>query len=156
MKTNNVTRMLSAKDIPFDTLEIPHEKLGALEVADYLDIPPKDVYKTIVLKSGGKGKPILALVPAPCSVDIKKVAAFLKEKKIYVPSQREAEALTGLQAGGISPLSLINRGFQVLVDQSAKERSRIVISAGEWGLQVRVGVDDLFRLTGARTADITG
>lgn len=156
MKSNNVTRMLAAKDIHFDALEIPNEKLGALEVAEYLNIPPEDVYKTIVLKRGGMGKPILALVPATSSVDTKKAASSLKEKKIYVPSQKEAEEMTGLQAGGISPLALVNHGFQVLVDQSAKERGRIVISAGEWGLQVRVGVDDLVLLTGARTADIAG
>ena len=154
MKTNNVTRMLAAKGIPFDALEIPNEKLGALEVAEYLNIPPEDVYKTIVLKRGGKGKHILALVPASSSVDIKKAAAFLREKKIYVPSQKEAEEMTGLQAGGISPLALINHGFQVVVDQTAQERGRIVISAGEWGLQVRVGADDLVWLTSAKYADI--
>ena len=148
--------MLEAKNIPHDALEIPAEKLSALEVAEFLNLQPEVVYKTIIVKRASRGKPILALVPGPSSVDTKKIAAALKEKKTYVPTQREAEELTGLQAGGISPLALIHKGFQVLIDASAQELERVVVSAGQRGLQVRVGVQDLVELTGARFADIAG
>ena len=61
---NNVTRMLEAKKIPFSVFELSGEKMSAIEVAEMLNIPPKQVYKTIVVKRIGKGKPILALVPS--------------------------------------------------------------------------------------------
>ena len=153
--TNNVTRMLDTRNIPYTTFEIPAEKLSALEVSDYLHIPPEDVFKTIVLQREKNGKPILAVVPATGEVDPKKLAEFLKEKKVSVTTLREAEALTGLQAGGISPLALINKGFQVVIDKSAVEQRKILISGGQRGLQIQLTAQDLIRLINARTANIS-
>src|SRR5687768_4941013 len=104
---NNVTRFLDSRKITYTTFEIPAEKLGALEVAELLNVPPETVFKTIVVTREKPKKPILAVIPGPCVVDLKLLAAFLGEKKVYLPSRREAEQLTSLQAGGISPLALI-------------------------------------------------
>ena len=93
-------------------------------------------------------------MPATGEVSPKKLAAFLNEKKVSVTTQREAEALTGLQAGGISPLALIHKGFQVVVDASALEREFILVSGGQRGVQVQLNAKDLIQLTNARTADI--
>jgi Cys-tRNA(Pro)/Cys-tRNA(Cys) deacylase len=84
------------------------------------------------------GKPLLAVVPGDHEVDLKAVAARLKEKKVQLPTQREAEQLTGLQAGGISPLALINRGFKVLLDSAALEFEQLHVSGGQRGLNVRL------------------
>jgi Cys-tRNA(Pro)/Cys-tRNA(Cys) deacylase len=156
MLTNNVTRMLDSKKIRFQAFEVPAEKLGALEVAEILKVPPEDVYKTIVAKRSKPGKPILAVVPGPLEVDTKKLAAALGEKKTFITTLIEAEALTGLQAGGISPLALINKGFQVLIDASAQEKETILISAGQRGLQVRLSPSDLAKLCNGRFVDIAG
>ena len=88
-------------------------------------------------------------------MNLKAVAAFLGEKKVYLPTEREAETLTGLQAGGISPLALLNKGFQVVLDVSAREQAEIHISGGQRGLNVRLSVDDLIRLTNARVAFVS-
>ena len=120
--TNNVTRMLDAKKIAYTAFELPAEKLGARETARRLGIPLAIVFKTIVALRGQPGtKPILALIPGGSKLDLKALAAAANEKKIQLSTQREAENLTGLQAGGISPLALINRGFQVYLDGSAQE-----------------------------------
>ena len=154
MIANNVTRLLEAKKIHFRAYEVPAEKLSALEVADILKVPPEDVYKTIVAKRAKPGKPILAVVPGPLEVDTKKLAAALGEKKVFITTLNEAEALTGLLAGGISPLALINKGFQVLIDSSAQGKETILVSAGQRGLQVRLNPADLAKLSNARFADI--
>ena len=86
---------------------------------------------------------------------MKALAAFLGEKKVHLPTEREAEALTGLQAGGISPLALLNKGFRVLLDSSAREKAEIHISGGQRGLNVRLPVEALIRLTNARLAKIS-
>jgi len=156
MLANNVTRMLDAKKIRFQAFEVPTEKLSALEVADILKIPADDVYKTIVASRAKPGKPILAVVPGPLEVDIKKLATALSEKKVFITTLNEAEALTGLLAGGISPLALINKGFQVLIDASAQAKKTILVSAGQRGLQVRLSPADLAKLSNARFVDITG
>ena len=154
---NNVTRLLDSRKIPYTAFELPSEKLGALETARLLDVEPATVYKTIVVtreKSSGK-KPLLVVIPGPNQVDLKALAAFLGEKKVYLPTEREAEALTGLQAGGISPLALLNKGFQVLLDASVREQTEIHISGGQRGLNIRLPVKALIRLTNARLAEIS-
>ena len=154
MTTNNVTRMLESRKVAFTALDVPVQKLSALEVAELLNVLPETVFKTIVAKREKGGKPILALVPATGEVDNKALAAALNEKKVHVTSQAEAEALTGLRAGGISPLALVNKGFQVLIDSSAEALEAMLISGGQWGLQIRLAPRDLAKLTNARFASI--
>jgi Cys-tRNA(Pro)/Cys-tRNA(Cys) deacylase len=155
MKANNVTRMLDARKISYEAYELPADKRGAVEAADLLEMPPECVFKTIVVTRVIKGKPILAVVPGPKDVNLKALANALGEKKLVLPTEREAERLTGLQAGGISPLALINRGFQVVVDVSAQGLGEIIISGGERGLNIRLSVESLVGLTNARVAEIS-
>jgi Cys-tRNA(Pro)/Cys-tRNA(Cys) deacylase len=154
---NNVTRLLDARKVRYTAFELPSEKLGAQETARRLGVDPAQVFKTIVAQRNVPGgKPVLAIIPGNCDLDLKALADFLKEKKMRVPTQREAETLTGLQAGGISPLALINRGFQILLDQSAVEHAEIHVSGGQLGLNIRLPVKDLLMITGARLAPISG
>ena len=155
MKTNNVTRLLDSHKIPYTAFELPVEKLGAQETANLLGVPPEQVYKTIVVQRPGKGKPILAVVPGATEVDLKALALALGEKKLHLPTEREAENLTGLQAGGISPLALINRGFQVILDSSAQAQAQIYISGGQRGLNILLPVSALILLVNARLAPIS-
>ena len=151
---NNVTRFLDSRKIAYHAYETPAEKLGALETAKFLNVPPEVVYKTIVVTRDKPKKPLLAVVPGPVNVDLKLLAAALGEKKCHLPTEREAEQLTGLQAGGISPLALLNKGFQVVIDASAKDHAEIHVSGGQRGLNIRLGVNDLVKLTNARVASI--
>ena len=154
MITNNITRLLDQRMINYTAFELPNEKLGAIEAAQILGVSPGLVYKTIVITREGKGKPILAMVPGDREVDRKALASAVGEKKVFVPTQREAEQLTKLQAGGISPLALINRGFQVIIDVSAQALPEIFISGGQRGLNIRLAPSDLASLTNARFAPI--
>jgi Cys-tRNA(Pro)/Cys-tRNA(Cys) deacylase len=146
---NNVTRLLDARKVLYKVFELPAEKLGADETARLLGVDPELVYKTIVI-TRPKGKPILAVIPGPHQVDLKLLAAALGEKKVSLPTENEAEKLTGLQAGGISPLALVNKGFQVVISREAKKRSSIHISGGQRGLNIQLAVMSLVELTHAR------
>lgn len=152
---NNVTRFLDARKVKYTAFETPAEKLGALETARFLNVPPEQVFKTIVVTRARPGKPILAVVPGPNQVDLKRLAALLGEKKVNLPTEREAEQLTGLQAGGISPLALLHKGFQVVIDSAAQAFEDIHISGGQRGLNLRLPVKDLAALTNARFGEIS-
>jgi Cys-tRNA(Pro)/Cys-tRNA(Cys) deacylase len=152
---NNVTRLLEAKKITFRVFELSAEKHGALESAALLGVDPQLVYKTIVVTRPKPGKPILAVIPGPNRVDLKLLAAALNEKKLFLPTEREAEELTGLQAGGISPLALLNKGFQVVLDSAAQAQAEIHVSGGQRGLNLRLPVKALAELTRARFAPIS-
>jgi len=155
MIKNNITRLLDQRKIPYKVFELPEEKLGAEETAELLNVPLEVVFKTIVVTRLKGGKPILAVAPGSAEVDLKALAKALGEKKVKTTTQREAEELTGLQAGGISPLALIHRGFQVVIDRSAQDFDEIHISGGQRGLNIRLPVSDLARLTNSRFAEIS-
>jgi Cys-tRNA(Pro)/Cys-tRNA(Cys) deacylase len=147
--TNNITRFLDSRKIKYVAHEMPAEKLGAVEAAQFMGVPERQVFKTIVTIRE-KGKPVLVVIPGPRIVDLKLLAAFLGEKKMSLPTQREAEGLTGLQAGGISPLALINKGFQVVIDAASGDFSEIYISGGQRGLDIQLPVTDLVGLVNAK------
>jgi Cys-tRNA(Pro)/Cys-tRNA(Cys) deacylase len=152
---NNVTRMLISKKIDFSTYELPNEKLGAKETANILGVDPAIVFKTIVVTREKPKKPILVVLPGTTIVDLKLVANALGEKKVTLPTEREAEAITDLQVGGISPLALINKGYIVLIDVSAKQFQQIHISGGQKGLNIKLRVDELAELTKARFESVS-
>ena len=147
---NNVTRFLDSRKVFYETFEYPPEKLSALDVALLLDVEPDSVFKTIVVTRDRPKKPLLVLVPGPAAVALKLLASALGEKKVYLPTEHESEKLTGLQAGGISPLALLNKSFQVVIDRSANNHSHIYISGGQRGLSIKLSAGDLQRLTNAR------
>lgn len=155
MTKNNVTRYLDQRKVPYRVYELPVEKLGAEQTAELLGVPLEIVFKTIVVKREGQGKPVLAVVPGSSEVDLKALAKAVGEKKLTLSTQKEAEDLTQLQAGGISPLALINRGFQMVLDQAALSQVEIHVSGGQRGLNIRLPVADLVKLTQARTAPIS-
>jgi len=152
MAVNNVTRLLDGMKIPYTAFELPAEKLGAIKTARQLGVPEEMVFKTIVVKRDNPGKLLLVVIPGNHEVDLKSLAAFLGQKKVLLPTQREAEMLTGLQAGGISPLALINKGFLVILDQSASQFEQIHISGGQRGLNIRLPVGALIKICRARVA----
>jgi Cys-tRNA(Pro)/Cys-tRNA(Cys) deacylase len=152
---NNVTRLLDSRKIPYAAFETPTEKLGALDVANLLGIEPDSVFKTIVVTCDKPKKPLLVVLPGPLQVDLKLLASAVGEKKVYLATEHEAEQLTGLQAGGISPLALINKGFRVIIDSSAQIYSEIHISGGQRGLNIRLAVSDLVKLTNAHFAQVS-
>jgi Cys-tRNA(Pro)/Cys-tRNA(Cys) deacylase len=154
---NNVTRLLDSHKIPYSAFELSPEKRGALETARLLGLEPATVYKTIVVtrEKSVKKRPLLVVIPGPNQVDLKALAVFLGEKKVYLSTEREAEQWTGLQAGGISPLALLNKGFQVVLDESAREQAEIHVSGGQRGLNLRIPVDAFVHLTKARVASVS-
>lgn len=153
-KTNNVTRMLDSRKIKYQACDLPAEKLGAVEAAEILGVSPSLVYKTIVALPAASGKPILALVPGDSELDLKALASALGNKKVKVASHKQAEEITGLQTGGISPLALINKGFRVYIDRSANDHDQIYLSGGQRGLNIQIAPADLVKITNARIAAI--
>jgi Cys-tRNA(Pro)/Cys-tRNA(Cys) deacylase len=150
----NSMRVLEAHDVPYEVFTYPPSRHSALEVAELAGVPPAQVYKTLVV-GRGRGKPLLVMIAGDRQLNLKRLATSIGEKKLRMASHREAERLTGLQVGGISALALLNRGFDALVDQAVMEQSHIYVSAGQRGVNLRLAVDDLLRVTGARPVKAT-
>jgi Cys-tRNA(Pro)/Cys-tRNA(Cys) deacylase len=152
---NNVTRLLDQRKVKYTAFELPAEKLGARRTAQLLGAPIETVFKTIVAAREKPGKPILAVIPGSRELDLKALASALGEKKVRLATQREAEQMTGLLTGGISALALTHKGFQVVIDGSARQHAEIHVSGGQRGLNIRLPVADLAALTRARFAPVS-
>ena len=155
MAVNNVTRFLDSRKVPYSVFELPKEKLGGEETARLLNTPPEIIFKSIVILRKGSGKPILAVVPGNQEVNLKKLAKAVGEKKVTPSTQKEAENITKLQAGGISPLALINRGFEIVIHRSVQDFELVHVSGGELGVNIRLSSSDLINITKAKVADIS-
>ena len=124
---------------------------SAVEVADAIGLPPDQVFKTLVaVIDQPRSKPLLVIVPGPATLQLKQLAGAVGVKKIKMAEHKQAEQLTNLQTGGISPLALINKGFAVYIDERARAYETIAVSAGQRGANIEVPVADLVKLTNAR------
>lgn len=154
---NNVTRLLSSRHVDYRVHEYDYDGgvHSAVEVAEAIGLPPNHVYKTLVaLPDEPRAKPVLAVIPGPANLDLKLLAKELGVKKARMATHEQAESLTGLLTGGISPLALVSRGFRVYVDASAIGCQTIAVSAGQRGANVELAPSDLIALTRARTATL--
>jgi Cys-tRNA(Pro)/Cys-tRNA(Cys) deacylase len=122
-------RVLEAQGIPYEPLTYRvEEHLSAAEVAAAVGLPSEQAFKTlVVLPERPAARPLLALVPGDAQLALKKLATVAGEKKVQMASHREAERLTGLEKGGISPLALMDRHWPVFVDETAILFDRIEI-----------------------------
>lgn len=160
-RTNKTLAMkvLDGREIPYEVVAYPNSMRDAEAIAQELGVPPGQVFKTLVVLPpeghGRKAKPILAVIPANRQLNLKKLAKLLGVKKAKMATHREAESLTGLQVGGISPLALLNKGFDIYLDTAAREQAEIYVSAGQRGLQIKVNAADLVKVTGAKWGEIS-
>ena len=164
----NSMRVLDARKIPYVAIEYDasREFHSATEAAQLIGAPAESGYKTLVVLRGPStssgqapksGKPLLVLIASPREVDLKLLAQSLGDakRKLRMATQREAESLTGLQVGGISALALLNRGFEIVLDEPALALDQIHISAGQRGVDLCLAVKDLIAVTNAKVVRAT-
>jgi Cys-tRNA(Pro)/Cys-tRNA(Cys) deacylase len=155
MQKTNSMRILDARHIPYAAFSYDDSIHSGAGVADALGVPVGQVFKTLVVLRD-RGRPLLAIIPSDRELDLKRTAAAAGEKRVRMATQREAEAKTGLLVGGISALALLDKGFDVFLDESARQFEELYVSAGQRGINLRLRVDDLVALTRATVAALTG
>ncbi len=143
-------RLLEQRRIAHEVVPFDPAIRDAGEVARATGHSLAEVYKTLVVEHDPpKGKPLLVMAPSDTEVDLKVLAAAVGAKKLRMASHRDAERATGLQVGGISALALLDKRFPAYIDVRAGELTHILVSAGQRGVDIRLGVADLVGLTGA-------
>lgn len=149
-------RVLETNNVPFQV--VTYEVIGHLPapgVAAALGLDAGRTFKTlVVIPERPHSKPILALLPGDSVLDLKKLAAASGEKKARMASHKEAEQLTGLEKGGISPLALMDKRWPIYADETVVLYEEIEISAGRIGVGVLVSVRPLLELLQAHLADL--
>lgn len=149
-------RVLEGQGIVYEPIEFPETVHDAVEVAQIAGVPPENVYKTLVVEADERGfKPMLIMIAANATLDLKKVAKVIGAKKAHMVKHIDAERMTGLKTGGISALALLNKGFEVYIDEWVEMLDFILVSAGQRGINLRLLPDDLIRVTDAQIVDVS-
>ena len=147
-------RILEGRRIPYELHHYDASETNAEQVAVAIGASPSEVYKTLVVQRQ-YGKPLLVMIRANAELDLKKLAKILGEKKIKMASHRDAERMTGLQSGGISALALLNRGFDIFIDNDSLKNDKITVSGGRRGIQIRLSTLELISVVNAKTVDVS-
>jgi Cys-tRNA(Pro)/Cys-tRNA(Cys) deacylase len=123
-------------------------------VAAALGVPAEQVYKTLVLlREEPRSKPLLVMIAGPDELDLRLLARSIEVKAVRMAPQKDAERLTGLLVGGIGALALMQKPFEPCIERAALGREWVLVNGGRRGLNLRIAVTDLLRLTNARVVD---
>lgn len=150
----NAMRLLNKNHIAYTTFTYPDTIHSATEVASLLGAPADHVFKTLVVLAD-KRRHLLIIAPGDRELDLRLVARAVGAKDAQMAPQREAERLTGLKVGSISPLALLDKHFEVYIDTSAEKLDELYINGGQRGINVRLRVADLLAVTKARVIQAT-
>ncbi len=154
-KKTNAMRILETAGIPFTTktYEFDEENLDALHAAASAGLPAEQVFKTIVMRNE-RNEIYVFCVPAPTTVNLKKVRALTSSKDINPVKPQELMGLTGYIRGGCSPLGM-KKHYPTFIDETAVLFDEIFVSGGQRGLQICVNGEKLAEVTNAQFAELT-
>ncbi len=154
VKKLNSMRLLDANSIIYQAHHYDSSIRDAQLVAAAVGFPADEVFKTLVAMAPAAKKPVLVMLPSNRTLNLKRLAKALGEKKIALAPHADAETLTGLKVGGISALALMQKRWGVYLDRRAAALEHIVISAGQRGLQLRLETRALIKLLGCQLVDV--
>ena len=151
----NSMRLLESKGIAYEVMTYDDAIHDAAEAAAAMGVPPEQVCKTLVVERG-TGKPLLVMIDATRHLDLKRFSAAIGEKKVSMAAHADAENWTGLKVGGIGALALVQKHWDVYLDQVASRQERLCVNAGQRGINLRVAVADLIRVLDVKIVDASG
>ena len=159
MKTNGA-RFLESHGIAFEMreYEVDPEDLSAVTVAKKIEMPPEQVFKTLIT-TDGKGAYVFAVIPGDAELDFKKLARTAGMRKAEMAPLKDVQSLTGYIRGGVTIFGA-KKAYPVFVDETAILFDRISVSAGTRGTQLILSPGDYLKAAEALgeptvTADLT-
>jgi Cys-tRNA(Pro)/Cys-tRNA(Cys) deacylase len=114
--------------------------MDAETVARLIDLPPEQVFKTLVAR-GDRNGVCLAVVPGNAELDPRALARLAGDRRIELVPLKEVQPLTGYVRGGVTALGL-KRSFPVFADETIQLFDVIAISAGIRGAQILLAPAD--------------
>lgn len=148
-KKTNAARKLDELKIEYKLIEyaVDEEHLDAIHVAQEVDMPASQVFKTLCVR-GDKNGVMFAVIPGDGELDLKALAKASGNKRAELVALKEVLPLTGYIRGGCSPLGA-KKNYPVYMDATSNNWPEIAISAGQRGMQIVAAPQDLQRATNA-------
>ncbi len=154
MIKTNVMRLLEQAGISYRAMEyeVDENNLGGEHVAELIDMPPEQVFKTLVAKGEKKGF-VVFCIPVNLELNLKKAAMAIGDKKIEMLHVKDLLNTTGYIRGGCSPIGM-KKKFPTYMDETAILYDEITVSAGVRGCQLCISREQLIDYIGAELIDI--
>jgi Cys-tRNA(Pro)/Cys-tRNA(Cys) deacylase len=154
MKTNAM-RILDGLGIRYEIreYEVDPDDLSAPRIAKDINLPPEQVFKTLVARGDRHGV-LLAVVPADAELDFKAFARQSDNRTVELVALKEVQPLTGYIRGGVTALAG-KRDYPVYVDEQMQLFDVVAVSAGVRGKQMLLAPDDYLRATRASVGPIS-
>jgi Cys-tRNA(Pro)/Cys-tRNA(Cys) deacylase len=147
------TQVLDALGIAYQLLEFEAETFTAAEAAERLNLPARQIFKTLVVRADNR-QVMLACVGADHELNLRALAQAAGVKRVEMVDVSELMRVVGYIKGAVSPLGT-RRTYPTFVDRSALDQPRISVSAGVRGLQIWIDPRDLVKATTAAVHDLT-
>lgn len=155
-KTNktNAMRILDSLNIEYEYFEydINDGKIDGISVADKVGEKREIVFKTLVTIGADKELYVF-VIPVEFELDLKKAAKASAQKNIHMLPLKELTKNTGYVHGGCSPIGM-KKLFKTYIDETATLNDKIIVSAGQVGLQVKLNPEALASCVDAEFADL--
>ena len=152
VKTNAV-RILDRNKIEYELNKYECDDFkDGMSIADMLEQSYDMSFKTLVTV-GKSGKYYVFAIPVDKKINMKKAAKEVGEKNIEMVHVKDINAVTGYIRGGCTPIGM-KKNYPTVINESAKEHEKIIVSGGRLGLQIILKPDDLVKVTNGRYADI--
>ena len=153
-KTNAV-RLVEQAKIPCRECfyEFDEKDLSGLHAALAIDMPPEQVFKTLVAKGEKTGINVFC-IPVCCELDLKKAAKAAGDKNMELIPVKDLLALTGYIRGGCSPVGM-KKKYPTYLDETCILWEEIAVSAGARGHQMVLNPEQLAELVDATLFDLT-
>lgn len=147
-------RLLDKAKIKYEPHEYPHgsEAVDGLTVAKLCGFDPECVFKTLVARGTSKNVYVF-VIPVSSELDLKKAAKAAGEKSVEMVKVSEINALTGYIRGGCSPVGM-KKCYPTFINESAKAKNTVYVSAGKIGSQVELEPLALAEICGAQFSEL--
>ena len=147
-------RLLDKAKIKYEPHEYPHgsEAVDGLTVAKLCGFDPECVFKTLVARGTSKNVYVF-VIPVSSELDLKKAAKAAGEKSVEMVKVSEINALTGYIRGGCSAVGMKKR-YPTFINESAKAKNTVYVSAGKIGSQVELEPLALAEICGAQFSEL--
>ena len=151
-KTNAMRRLDALKIQYKEHTYTDTDAVSGNEVAEVLGQDPDRCFKTLVTV-GKTGEHYVFMVPVASELDLKKAAKAAGEKSVEMVKVSEINALTGYIRGGCSPVGMKKR-YPTFINESAKAKNTVYVSAGKIGTQVELEPLALAEICGAQFSEL--
>lgn len=143
MTKTNAIRLMEQAGIPIRVMEykVDESDLSGLHAAAELDMPPEQIFKTLVAK-GDKTGICVFCIPVCCELDLKKAAKVSGNKKVELIHVKDLLSYTGYIRGGCSPVGM-KKVYPTYIEETAVIFDEIGVSAGVRGAQMLLNPESL-------------